>query len=83
MRKRKNRYNQIRMIVRKVSGAATIIFAILIYGKAGASDMGAPIEEIFPSTFIYLALAVISFYIWDMTGGNETLYNNKVNRSRK
>ena len=43
---------KIEKIVRTISGWATVIFFFLVLGKAGASDCGAPWEEIFPSTFI-------------------------------
>lgn len=59
-------------IVRTISGWATVIFFILILGKAGASDCGAPWEEIFPSTFIYCGLMILSFHVWEATGGNYT-----------
>lgn len=70
---------KIEKIVRTISGWATAIFFILILGKAGASDCGAPMEEIFPSTFIYMGIAIISFYVWEAFGGNRP-YNNKYNR---
>lgn len=57
-------------IVRTISGWATAIFFFLILGKAGASDCGAPWEEIFPSTFIYCGLMILSFHIWEAAGGN-------------
>ena len=57
-------------IVRTISGWATVIFFFLILGKAGASDCGAPLEEIFPSTFIYCGLMILSFHIWEAAGGN-------------
>lgn len=61
---------KIEKIVRTISGWATAIFFILILGKAGASDCGAPLEEIFPSTFIYCGLMIVSFHIWEAAGGN-------------
>lgn len=61
---------KIEKIVRTISGWATAIFFILISGKAGASDCGAPWEEIFPSTFIYCGLMIVSFHIWEAAGGN-------------
>ena len=61
---------KIEKIVRTISGWATAIFFILILGKAGASDCGAPWEEIFPSTFIYCGLMIVSFHIWEAAGGN-------------
>lgn len=64
------RAEKIEKIVRTISGWATVIFFILILGKAGASDCGAPLEEIFPSTFIYCGLMIVSFYIWEAAGGN-------------
>ena len=60
---------KIEKIVRTISGWATAIFFILILGKAGASDCGAPWEEIFPSTFIYCGLMIVSFHIWEAAGG--------------
>lgn len=63
---------KIEKIVRTISGWATAIFFFLILGKAGASDCGAPWEEIFPSTFIYCGLMILSFYIWEAAGGNRT-----------
>lgn len=57
-------------IVRTISGWATVIFFFLILGKAGASDCGAPLEEIFPSTFIYCGLMIASFNVWEASGGN-------------
>lgn len=63
---------KIEKIVRTISGWATVIFFILILGKAGASDCGAPWEEIFPSTFIYCGLMILSFHIWEAAGGNHT-----------
>ena len=61
---------KIEKIVRTISGWATAIFFILILGKAGASDCGAPWEEIFPSTFIYCGLMIVSFHIWEAAGVN-------------
>ena len=61
---------KIEKIVRTISGWATAIFFILILGKAGAFDCGAPWEEIFPSTFIYCGLMIVSFHIWEAAGGN-------------
>ena len=61
---------KIEKIVRTISGWATAIFFILILGKARASDCGAPWEEIFPSTFIYCGLMIVSFHIWEAAGGN-------------
>lgn len=63
---------KIEKIVRTISGWVTVIFFILILGKAGASDCGAPWEEIFPSTFIYCGLMILSFHIWEAAGGNHT-----------
>lgn len=63
------KWYQIEPIVRRISGIAAAIFFILVLGKAGASDCGAPIEEIFPSSFIYGGLMIVSFLIWKMTGG--------------
>lgn len=64
----KQRY-QLVWIVRRLSGIAVWVFLIMIYGKAGASDCGAPLEEIFPSTFIYVGLMILSFLVWKFTGG--------------
>lgn len=61
---------KIEKIVRTISGWATVIFFFLVLGKAGASDCGAPLEEIFPSTFIYCGLMILSFHIWEAAGGN-------------
>lgn len=61
---------KIEKIVRTISGWVTVIFFILILGKAGASDCGAPWEEIFPSTFIYCGLMILFFYVWEAAGGN-------------
>lgn len=61
---------KIEKIVRTISGWATVIFFILILGKAGASDCGAAWEDIFPSTLIYGALMILSFHIWEAAGGN-------------
>lgn len=61
---------KVEKIVRTISGWATVIFFILILGKAGASDCGAAWEEIFPSTLIYGALMILSFHIWEAAGGN-------------
>lgn len=66
-------------IVRTISGWATAIFFFLILGKAGASDCGAPWEEIFPSTFIYMAIAVVAFHVWEAFGGNKPYNNNRYN----
>lgn len=65
-----HRAEKIEKIVRTISGWATVIFFFLILGKAGASDCGAPWEEIFPSTFIYCGLMIVSFHIWEAAGGN-------------
>ncbi len=64
------RAEKIEKIVRTISGWAMVIFFFLILGKAGASDCGAAWEEIFPSTFIYCGLMIISFYVWEVAGGN-------------
>lgn len=61
---------KIEKIVRTISGWAIVIFFFLVLGKAGASDCGAPWEEIFPSTFIYCGLMIVSFHIWEAAGGN-------------
>lgn len=76
--RRKSQYRRIRAAIRTVSGWTTAIMLFLVLGKAGASDCGAPIEEIFPSTFIYMGIAILSFYVWELFGGNRP-YNNKYN----
>ena len=68
-----------RAAIRTAAGWTTAIMLFLVLGKAGASDCGAPMEEIFPSTFIYMGIAIISFYVWEAFGGNRP-YNNKYNR---
>ena len=65
--RRKAHYKRIRAAIRTAAGWTT------------ASDCGAPMEEIFPSTFIYMGIAIISFYVWEACGGNRP-YNNKYNR---
>lgn len=80
--RRKSQYRRIRAAIRKAAGWTTAIMLILVLGKAGASDCGAPIEEIFPSTFIYTGIAIVSFHIWEMFGGNRP-YNNKYNMEEK
>lgn len=79
LERRSEKIDKVEKIVRTISGWATAIFFFLILGKAGASDCGAPMEEIFPSTFIYMGIAIISFYVWEACGGNRP-YNNKYNR---
>lgn len=79
LERRSEKIDKVEKIVRTISGWATAIFFFLILGKAGASDCGAPWEEIFPSTFIYMGIAIISFYVWEACGGNRP-YNNKYNR---
>ena len=73
------RTQAIRAAIRTAAGWTTAIMFFLVLGKAGASDCGAPMEEIFPSTFIYMGIAIISFHVWEAFGGNRT-YNNKYNR---
>lgn len=68
--KLKQQAEKIEKIVRTISGWAMAIFFFLILGKAGASDCGAPLEEIFPSTFIYCGLMILSFHVWEAAGGN-------------
>ena len=68
--RRSEKIDKVEKIVRTISGWATAIFFFLILGKAGASDCGAPWEEIFPSTFIYCGLMIVSFHIWEAAGGN-------------
>lgn len=75
----KAHYKRIRAAIRTAAGWTTTIMFILVLGKAGASDCGAAWEEIFPSTFIYMGIAIISFHVWEAFGGNRT-YNNKYNR---
>lgn len=77
--RRKAHYKRIRAAIRTAAGWTTAIMFFLVLGKAGASDCGAPMEEIFPSTFIYMGIAIISFYVWEACGGNRP-YNNKYNR---
>lgn len=77
--RRKSQYRRIRAAIRKAAGWTTAIMFFLILGKAGASDCGAPMEEIFPSTFIYMTIAIISFHVWEYLGGNRP-YNNKCNQ---
>lgn len=79
LERRSEKIDKVEKIVRTISGWATAIFFFLILGKAGASDCGAPMEEIFPSTFIYMGIAIISFYVREACGGNRP-YNNKYNR---
>lgn len=77
--RRKSQYRRIRAAIRKAAGWTTAIMFFLVLGKAGASDCGAPMEEIFPSTFIYMGIAIVSFHVWEWFGGNRP-YNNKYNR---
>ena len=70
LERRSEKIDKVEKIVRTISGWATAIFIFLILGKAGASDCGAPWEEIFPSTFIYCGLMILSFHIWESAGGN-------------
>ena len=77
--RRKAHYKRIRAAIRTAAGWTTAIMFFLVLGKAGASDCGAPMEEIFPSTFIYMGIAIISVHVWEAFGGNRT-YNNKYNR---
>lgn len=77
--RRKAHYKRIRAAIRTAAGWTTAIMFFLVLGKAGASDCGAPMEEIFPSTFIYMGISIISFYVWEACGGNRP-YNNKYNR---
>ena len=71
LERRSEKIDKVEKIVRTISGWATAIFFFLILGKAGASDCGAPWEEIFPSTFIYCGLMIVSFHIWEAAGGNQ------------
>ena len=68
--RRKAHYKRIRAAIRTAAGWTTAIMFFLVLGKAGASDCGAPWEEIFPSTFIYCGLMILSFHIWESAGGN-------------
>ena len=77
--RQKVHYRRIRAAIRTTAGWTMAIMIFLVLGKAGASDCGAPMEEIFPSTFIYMGIAIISFHVWEAFGGNRT-YNNKYNR---
>ena len=77
--RREAHYKRIRAAIRTAAGWTTAIMFFLVLGKAGASDCGAPMEEIFPSTFIYMGIAIISFHVWEAFGGNRP-YNNKYNR---
>ena len=70
LERRSEKIDKVEKIVRTISGWATAIFFFLILGKAGASDCGAAWEEIFPSTFIYCGLMILSFHIWESAGGN-------------
>ena len=69
LERRSEKIDKVEKIVRTISGWATAIFFFLILGKAGASDCGAPWEEIFPSTFIYCGLMILSFHRWESAGG--------------
>ena len=42
-------------------------------------DMAAAWEEIFPSTFIYMTIAVVAFHVWEAFGGNKPYNNNRYN----
>lgn len=75
--RRKSHYKRIRAAIRTAAGWTTAIMFVLVLGKAGASDCGAPLEEIFPSTFIYMAIAIVSFHVWELFGGNQPYNNNK------
>ena len=79
LERRSEKIDKVEKIVRTISGWATAIFFFLILGKAGASDCGAPWEEIFPSTFIYMAIAVVAFHVWEAFGGNKPYNNNRYN----
>lgn len=77
--RRKAHYKRIRAAIRTAAGWTTAIMFILVLGKAGASDCGAAWEEIFPSTFIYMAIAVVAFHVWEAFGGNKPYNNNRYN----
>ena len=70
-RREKRRREKRKVIVRKISGFAAVLFFVLILGKAGQSDLGAAWETIFPSTLIYTILFVIAFHVWEYCGGND------------
>lgn len=70
---------KLKTVVKKVSGFCMFLFFMLILGKASASDCGAAWEEIFPSTFIYCGLMILSFHVWEATGGNKYNNNHKYN----
>jgi hypothetical protein len=70
--------------IRRISGFVLAFSFIMILGKAGASDCGADWSEIFPSTFIYVGIAAVSFYVWEYTGGNDPgNYRRKINRRKQ
>ena len=82
--RRKAHYKRIRAAIRTAAirtaaGWTTAIMLFLVLGKAGASDCGAAWEEIFPSTFIYMAIAVVAFHVWEAFGGNKPYNNNRYN----
>lgn len=77
--RRKSRQKRIRAAIRTAAGWTTTIMFILVLGKTGASDCGAAWEEIFPSTFIYMAIAVVAFHVWEAFGGNKPYNNNRYN----
>lgn len=79
LERRSEKIDKVEKIVRTISGWATAIFFFLVLGKAGASDCGAAWEEIFPSTFIYMAIAVVAFHVWEAFGGNKPYNNNRYN----
>lgn len=63
------KWYKIEPIVRRISGIMGLIFFVLLLGKAGASDCGAPIEDIFPSSLIYCGGMLISILIYKVAGG--------------
>lgn len=77
--RQKSRQKRIRAAIRTAAGWTTTIMFILVLGKAGAFDCGAAWEEIFPSTFIYMAIAVVAFHGWEAFGGNKLYNNNRYN----
>lgn len=65
----KSPYRRIKATIRKIAGWTAAIAFLLLLGKAGASDRGAPIEDIFPSTIIYCGIMIVSILIYKVAGG--------------